>query len=208
MSHKVSALYGNAVFEAEFWTMRRDRLFQELKELAALESGADHPARLKKGPAADRLTDEELRHFLRGGRYCGLIKKIAASHEVHYSTVSKAIHGALDRVMSPNARVRRLHESILTSVRAEMARVDSELKIERSLDPLSPPKPINRDSRLAEISDYRRGGKYWGIVSRVLKKSPYCRRTVNMVIAGTMRSPSTIAFILAEMSLMDAEASA
>jgi hypothetical protein len=131
--------------------------------------------------AVEKLRKINRLDFRTGGRYNGAMKKVAHELGVCRGSVEAAAQG---RVKSGR---------ILDALVKEIDRRDREAEIR--------PLPITEEERAA----FGRGGKYYGVNTRVARQLGMLPNNAHRVLRGKYHSPNILRALRAEMARIDAD---
>ncbi len=147
------------------------------------EIGKKRPTYRPKSAAFDfgLLQSIDRREFRNGGRYFGLMTRVAKELGVQPATVEYVSRGAA------------ISHRILNAIVAEIRRVDS--------DPNASPLPLSSE----EHAEFSRGGRYYGVSARVSKSLGMLNSNMHRALRGKTRSPRILAAVRTEMARVDAE---
>ena len=133
------------------------------------------------------LAEIDLRDFRRHGKYWGLAVRVAQQLRLSHSHVHRVLLGDSQ------------------SLRVAQA-ISDEMKL---IDKQSAPSPINADGLSAEeISEFSRGGRYFGLKASVAKQLGISQNTVCKAARDPKNSRPTYRAIRAEMARVDADIAA
>ena len=125
-----------------------------------------------------------LREVRNGGRYYGVFTRVAQNLNVSTAAVEQCSRGTLHS------------KQILKALISEIERVDAD----KSLHPPA--------LTMSEYAEMQRGGKYYGISSRVANSLGMHPSNMPRVTSGKIRSPRVLTALRAEMARIDAELAA
>jgi hypothetical protein len=196
--------YGNAVYFARRWQRRAEILLNKLEATALEEAEIDSPAAVQTADAPNQREDVSptsdapitIQHYVgpladlspldlrKGAKYSGLLKRAGQSIGIHRTSVNRVATGE------------RVSDRIMQAIVAERQRIDSIQHAE------TPPLTAG------EHSQFRRGGRYYGLTSAIAKELRLSDGHVSRVRTGEERSARVLAAIRAGMARIDGKQAA
>jgi uncharacterized small protein (DUF1192 family) len=128
------------------------------------------------------LQNIDRKEFRNGGRYHGLLTRVAKTLGVSPSSVQLSSRGACHS------------KRIIDAIVAEIRRTDAELE--------NSPLPVPLTA--LERAEFSFGGKYYGVSGRVAKSLGMLNSNMHRIVRGKLRTPRVLAALRKEMARVDA----
>lgn len=179
MSEDIFRRYGRAVYEADRWCRERDSILSEIQHMASstLEQSKD-------AKDAVNASTPFRKEYRQGGKYCGILKEVAAQCGVSTSMINDVISGRS------------------TSARISSAVAEAEEKRDRQYAGLNL-SPLTAQERL----EFQHGGKYRGILRSVADDLGLSLSAVGCVLRGKSKNNRVITSLRSAMAHRDDETS-